>query len=413
MKETAMLAQKSTYAQRQLSFLANRSSKNITDSHTEQLRNEIILAKAIKTAQLFDCGQTDDAYQKACEVLALTEPNGAPLHRLTRVLVSGIQRRCYSQTEFLGNLYSDRSSPIAMIKAYDLLAKSTPFIKFAYNACNLAIVAKASNTNRLHIIDIGIGSGNQWSELFSILQGTSFFPKKIHITGIDIPGTERGLEAVRERLSKEARLVGIDFSFTAIAAKAEEMSFADIGVQWSEFLVVNAVLALHYTPAGDAIQNAAHSRLALLKQIKSLNPQLVLMVEPDANHNHAVFDERCHEALQHYIHIFNAFEYLFPRHLRERTILENEFFGKEIINILTASGSDRVERHERKEIWAKHMQDAGFTQAERIFERTSRTLKNIVPTAEPFQISTNRQGISLSFNNASLLAASCWRPANS
>ena len=175
-----MLTQKITDFDQQSAFLINPNSKSIAHAQTEQLRNEIILAKAFKSASLFHAGNTEDAYQKASEVLALTEPSGPPLHRLSRILMKGIQRRCYSHAEFLGNLYIDRANPIAMIKAYDMLAKSTPFIRFAHNAINLAILAKASNTNRLHIIDIGIGSGNQWSALFSLLEGTSFFPKKIH-----------------------------------------------------------------------------------------------------------------------------------------------------------------------------------------------------------------------------------------
>ncbi|MFZ6847749.1 GRAS family protein [Undibacterium sp. RuRC25W] len=393
-------------------FLVNQDAKNVAQSQTEQLRSEIILAKVLESANLFHTEKKEDAYHKASEVLALTDPSGAPLHRLSRILMNGIQRRCYSQAEFLGNLYSDETNPIAMIKAYDVLVKHTPFIRFAYNAINLAILAKASNTNRLHIIDIGIGFGNQWSALFALLQGTSFYPKKIHITGIDIPGTESTLNEVRNKLINEAKEVGIEFSFTPLVGKAEQMSFADIERVPGEFLVINAALALHHTPSGDAIKNSQQSRASLLLQLRGLEPQLLTMVEPDSNHNLASFEERCYEAFQHYMHIFNAFEYLFPRHLKERAILENDFFGREIINIVTANGSDRVERHERKEIWAKHMQDAGFAYVENIFERTSRTLRNIVPTSPPFQIFQSNHALCLGFNSNPLLAASCWRTVN-
>src|SRR5450830_496188 len=159
-------------------FLVNQDAKNVAQSQTEQLRSEIILAKVLESANLFHTEKKEDAYHKASEVLALTDPSGAPLHRLSRILMNGIQRRCYSQAEFLGNLYSDETNPIAMIKAYDVLVKHTPFIRFAYNAINLAILAKASNTNRLHIIDIGIGFGNQWSALLHSFREQAFIPKK-------------------------------------------------------------------------------------------------------------------------------------------------------------------------------------------------------------------------------------------
>ena len=406
-----MLTPTTSARDRRNNLLTTQEARHIAHTQTEQLRNEIILAKVLESARLFHVNQKEEAYKKASEVLSLTEPSGAPLHRLSRILMNGIQRRCYSQTEFLGNLYNDETNPIAMIKAYDVLAKHTPFIRFAYNAVNLAILAKACNTNRLHIIDIGIGLGNQWSALFALLQGTSFYPKKIHITGIDIPGTESTLNDVRDKLVSEAKDVGIEFSFTPIVAKAEQMAFKEIDRSSGEFLVINAALALHHTPSGDAIKNDQFSRAALLLQLRQLEPQLLTMVEPDSNHNLTSFEDRCYEAFQHYMHIFNAFEYLFPRHLKERAILENDFFGREIINIVTADGPDRVERHERKEVWAKQMQEAGFAHIDNIFERTGRTLRNIVPTSPPFQIFQSNQALCLGYNNSPLLAASCWRSA--
>ncbi|MFZ6687197.1 GRAS family protein [Undibacterium sp. SXout11W] len=400
-------------------YSINQEATNSIKGNTEQLRNEIIYAKTIIAANFFNAGKTDDAHQMASDVLAIADPIGSPLHRLSRILMKGIKNSCYSHTEYpgtltdlcTGNLYSDQTKSISMIKAYDLLASATPFIQFAYNAVNLAILSESAQSNTLHIIDIGIGSGYQWSTLFSLLKGTSFLPKKIRITGIDIPSARHALNAVEKRLSNEAKELGIEFSFTPFLGKAEEISFNDIQFDRSEFLVINAVLSLHHTATDDAIVNPAHSRDCLLSRLRQLNPNLLTLVEPDSNHNNLPFKEHCNEAFQHYSHIFNVFDYLFPRNLKERALLENEFFGRELVNILTSEGIDRVERHERKEMWSKRLRQADFTYVEDIFQITSRTLKNIVPIATPFEIYQSRHGLCLNVYNVPLLSASCWRPA--
>ncbi|MBC3863405.1 hypothetical protein H8K32_14970 [Undibacterium jejuense] len=399
-------------------YCINQQAKNSIKENTERLRNEIIYAKTIIGANLFNAGKTDDAHQMASDVLAIVAANGPPLHRLSRILMKGIKSGCYSHAEYTektttlcaGNLYSDQTKSISMIKAYDLLATATPFIQFAYNAINLAILSQSAQYATLHIIDIGIGSGYQWSTLFSLLKGTSFLPKKIRLTGIDLPSTEQALHAVEKRLSEEAKELGIEFTFMPVLGKAEEISFNDIERHQGEFLVINAVLSLHHTATDDAIIHPTRSRDCLLTRLRQLNPHLLTMVEPDSNHNNLPFKERCYEAFQHYMHIFNAFDHLFPRNLKERVILENEFFGRELINILTTDGADRVERHERKEVWSKRLHQADFTHLENVFQRTSRTLKNILPITAPFEMHQSPEALCLNVYKVPLLAASCWQP---
>ena len=388
------------------------------NANTEKLRNEIVYAKTIVGAKFFNEEKWEEANKMANDVLNITDFDGPPLHRLSRILMKAIKAGCHNHIEqsgkpvhlCAGNLYSDHTKPISMIKAYDLLASATPFIKFAYNAINLAILSQSAHANALHIIDIGIGSGHQWSALFAILKGTSFLPTKIRITAIDIPSTEQTLQAVKERLSEEAKELGIEFCFTPLIGKAEEISFTDIEQEKDEFLIVNAVLALHHTPSDDAVIIPERSRDALLSRLRQINPQLLTIVEPDSNHNNLPFKERCHESLQHYLHIFNAFDHLFSRHLQERIILENEFFGRELVNILTADGADRVERHERKEVWSERLQKANFVCLENAFQKGSRTLKNIVPMAAPFEIYQSPHALCLNVDQVPVLAASCWRP---
>ncbi|MFZ6861724.1 GRAS family protein [Undibacterium sp. Ji67W] len=406
-------------AQKHREYNITQQAQNSARLNTEQLRNEIIYAKTINGAHFFHLQKIEEAYQMANDVLTITDPNGPPLHRLSRVIMKAIKSGSYPHNTYsknvidlyAGNPYADQSKPVSMMRAFDILTNSTPFVQFAYNAINLAILSQSAHMKRLHIIDIGIGSGYQWSALFAILKGTSFLPNRIRITAIDIPSTESKLIEVGERLSKEANEIGFEFSFTSLIGKAEEVNFEEIKLISGEYLVINAALSLHHTPTDDAITKASHSRESLLSRLRQLNPQLFTLVETDANNNSRQFKDRCLEAFQHYMHVFNALEDYFPRTAKERAILENEFFGREIANILTSEGINRVERHERKEVWADQLQNAGFCYLDNVFARTNRTLKNVIPLPVPFEVFHTPYGLCLYVNNRSLFAASCWRPA--
>jgi hypothetical protein len=87
---------------------------------------------------------------------------------------------------------------------------------------------------------------------------------------------------------------------------------------------------------------------SFLNAVRVLKPNIMLVMEQDANHYAALFD------------CLNALVAANPRRADERARVERMVLGEEIKNILVCEGVHRHERHERLSQWAIHMDRSGF-----------------------------------------------------
>ena len=131
------------------------------------------------------------------------------------------------------------------------------------------------------------------------------------------------------------------------------------------------------------------------------------LVEPDSEHNALPLFQRLPEAFRHYLIVFEALDTLPASSLRVRRILENAFFGREIINIVSAEGQARVERHERSEAWRRRLSRVGFRLMP-ITKSAIRQGRQALNLSAPFTLRSNRGMVHLDFEGGSILATSAW-----
>ncbi len=277
--------------------------------------------------------------------------------------VAAAQRSNAGSSPSLGNLYTDAIDEGSMIRAYEVLASRMPMVEFAYSSANRTLLAACSQVDRVKIVDVGIGGGQQWFDFLTRLAQSSALPREIDLIGIDVPPehqtANRRLSAVGRSLEDFAGTLEIPLKFTAISSRIEELDFERLSAP-STPLVVNALLALHHTPSGDAVARECASRPQVLRRFKALAPQCLMVVETDSEHDSLGFEDRFVEALHHFAFVFDALESVLPRDLPERRTLENAFFGREIVNIVAGEKCQRVERHQRRARWQASFRDAGF-----------------------------------------------------
>ena len=373
----------------------------------------IILSKLVQTATEIEAGHTLKAEGLLAQIQTMVAQQATPLERLSYLFVQALQARLHGDLSGAGNLYSIGESLTEqnMLLTYQILVEATPLIRFGYDYANRTLFQALKDDPDIHLVDIGIGMGTQWLDFFDRMANEEHSIEHIRLTGIDLPFSEaeplQRLNQMALMFQTKAADLGLNLTVHPIAANIETFDFANLALSSGETLAVSATLALHHTPAADAVVDVAQSRDAILNRIRQLKPRIMTLIEPDSEHNALPLAQRLPEAFRHYGAIFEALDSLLSDSSRVKRILENDFFGQEIINVIAAEGQARVERHERSDAWRKRLSGLGFRliPTSPLAVRQGRQRLNL---SSPFALHLDRGIMHLNFADTSILAASTW-----
>ncbi|XP_021905966.1 scarecrow-like protein 18 [Carica papaya] len=377
-------------AQRLLSFLSANSSP-YGDS-TERLVHQFARALSMRITSHHGSGS----------VLMMLNLNLNDAALPTPVINSSLEEDRYSSTSQ---------------SCYLSLNQITPFIRFSHLTANQAILeAIEVGQQAIHILDLDIMQGVQWPPLMQALaerSHNSLNPPpmlRITATGHDL----NMLNTTGERLFRFAQSLGIRFSFHPLlvlnddpASLALFLIPSALAILPDESLAVNCVLYLHRLIKDD---DSRGLRL-LLQKIKALNPTVVTVAEREGNHNHPLFLQRFVDALDHYTAIFQSLEATLPPNSRERLGVEQIWFGREIVDIVTAQQENRRERHERFEWWEMMMRGAGFSNValSPFALSQAKLLLRLHYPSEGYKLQILNNSFFLGWHNRRLFFVSSWR----
>jgi hypothetical protein len=339
-------------------------------------------------------------------------PAGDAASRIACLFSQSMLARIDGDASGGGNLYSDEPTPGAMLAAFQKLVEATPFIRFGYAAANAAILQAVGAQPEICLVDIGIGSGSQWFGFLDQLAAGSARRPSVRMVGVDVPisadESAARLDDVGESLREHAEQRGIAFSFQSKPTAVQDLDFDCLQRRPGEALAVNAVFALHHVPTTDGRSGAEDSRTSVLRRIRKLRPDVLTIVEPDAEHNALPLNLLARESIAHYLTVFDALATLLPGDEPERRTLEQAFFGREIRNIMSTDGLRRVERHERHANWRRRLKRHGF--APLAINREPEQLAEDLSAQRPVSIRPGRDGLLLTWKNRPVVAASAWTP---
>lgn len=360
-----------------------------------------VVLELFEAAQDLDAGNRDAAIAKVDQLLARAPADGEAVDRIARAFAAALKARITGEAGGVGNLSRD---PRDMLKAFEVLAAATPFIRFGHAAANHAMLHAIGSQTRVHIIDIGLGSGVQWMHWLNATAPADRPGLSIRLTGIDVPSPGPDplarITHAGGALAEHARTLGIDFEFVPVAGLVEQLDLHALVDPHHPCLVVNAALALHHVPVTDG------RRDAVLARLRALNPAALCLVEPDVEHNALPFGPRITESIVHYLTVFDALESTLANHSAERATLESAFFGREILNIVVGEGDDRVERHERHDAWHARLMSGGYAAID--LEGVYATITRELSVAPPFAIIRDGAFIVLTWRDLPVLAVSAW-----
>ncbi len=370
-----------------------------------------VLAQVLHTGYTLTNGNVA-ASETALHVLAsMASSTGSPEERIALAFARAFSARlAVDANVHAGNLYSSTFGIMDMISAFGVLIQQTPLVTFGHLFSNLTILQTVATAPAIHILDLGIGAGLQWLHLLEMLATRPGGAPHIRVTGVDIPAAEGAPEArlieTGKRLQQKATALGINLTYTYLAARLEDIQLQDIYVDASEALVVNAAFTLHHLP--DQLVSLPDQRDRVLQQIKHLQPAVFTLTEPDSEHNNLPLVPRLRESLRHYYTVFDVLDTVLPPQLPERQVIEQEFFGREIINVISCEGNARVERHERNAAWQRRLARTGFKPA--TCAVLPQQLTDYLQLHENFTLLENGAGFTLCWKGTPVVAATAWAP---
>ncbi|CAJ1955696.1 unnamed protein product [Sphenostylis stenocarpa] len=251
------------------------------------------------------------------------------------------------------------------LKAYQVFISACPFKKFAHFFANKMIMKTAENAETLHIIDFGILYGFQWPILIKFLSSRVGGPPKLRITGIEYPQpgfrpSER-IEETGRRLAMYCKRFNVPFEYKAIPSRNwETIQIEDLKIERNEVLAVNCLV--RFKNLLDESIEVSSPKNAVLNLIRKMNPHIFVHSVVNGSYNAPFFVTRFREALFHYSSIYDMFDTLISRENEWRLLLEREFLGREIMNVVACEALERVERPETYKQWQARNTRAGFRQ---------------------------------------------------
>ncbi|OIW02669.1 hypothetical protein TanjilG_29445 [Lupinus angustifolius] len=287
--------------------------------------------------------------------------------------------------------------------------ESCPYLKFAHFTANQAILDAFSAATTVHVIDFGINQGLQWPALMQALALRPGGPPAFRLTGIGVtqPENADSIHQVGLKLAQLAQNVGVPFEFRGFVCN----SLADLNpfvleIRSGESVAVNSVFELHRLLARPG------SVEKVFNIIKEINPEIMTVVEQEANHNGSVFLDRFTEALHYYSSLFDSLEGSFPGS-SDSALMSEMYLGRQICNVVAREGEERVERHETLSQWRVRMSSAGFEPVRlgsNAF-RQARMLLALFSGGDGYRVVENNGCLMLGWHTRPLIATSAWRVA--
>lgn len=371
---------------------------------------------------LISCAQSvaaDDrrtAYEQLKQIRQHSSPTGDAIQRLANVFASGLEARLGGTgSELYSSLTRRKITACEKLKAYSVYLSACPFKKLAIFMANMMIGSMASEATTLHIVDFGILYGFQWPILIQHISQRVGGPPKLRITGIELPQSgfkpAESVEETGRRLARYCERFRVPFEYQPIATQNwEKIKLEDLKIVKGELLAVNAMF--RFGKLADETVSIDNPRDAVLKLIREMKPDIFVNAITNGSFSAPFFVTRFREALFHYSALFDMFDTTLPRDNLQRMNFEQDFYGREVINVIACEGAQRVERPETYKQWQVRLMRAGFkplTVTPEIMKKYKQ--KGAVGYHKDFLYDVDASWMLLGWKGRILYASSCWVPS--
>ncbi|GAA0155825.1 hypothetical protein LIER_13465 [Lithospermum erythrorhizon] len=348
-------------------MLFNLNTRNAKAPNKKKLAESDVVdlqSLLLNCAQAVASNDLPDALGQLNKIKHYASSTGDAYQRVANVFVNGLEARLAGTgAQMYAAFASKRISFSEMLKSYQVYVSACPFEFNSRANANKMILKIAAKGSNLHIVDFGISYGFQYPVLIQLLSIRQGGPPKLRITGIDFPQTGfRPAELIEEtgqRLANHCKRFNVPFEYQAMARHSwETIDINGLKLVRDEVQVVNCFLRFQNLPAEAVLVESPKDDI--LKLIRSMKPDLFLHSIANGTYNGPFFMSRFREALFYYTSLFDMLDVTLPPGDVQRSLLEKEFYGREVLNIIACEGKQRVVRPETYKQWQIRTMQAGF-----------------------------------------------------
>ncbi|KAK1419865.1 hypothetical protein QVD17_29264 [Tagetes erecta] len=359
-----------------------------------------------------------EALVKQAGILAVSQAGA--MRKVATYFAEALARRIYK-------LYpkSPNDSPAFRDLLQMHFYETCPYLKFAHFTANQAILEAFAGKKNVHVIDFSMKQGMQWPALLQALALRPGGPPTFRLTGIGPPSDDNTdhLQQVGWKLAQLADTIHVKFEFRGFLAESlADLEPSMLDLRENEVVAVNSVFEMHELLARPGAVDK------VLSVVKALKPEILTVVEQEANHNGDIFFERFTESLHYYSTLFDSLESsgngmnavgdevpvtgggVTPASNQDK-IMSEVYLGKQICNVVACEGVERVERHETLTQWKNRFDSAGFKPVHlgsNAYKQASMLLA-LFAGGDGYRVEENDGCLMLGWHTRPLITTSAWK----
>ncbi len=268
------------------------------------------------------------------------------------VFANALSKRISTEPSASINLYL-RQFEQPQIELFNLVATHLPTVSAAGAVANRMLARHLGGRRSVTLLDIGIGTARQEVMLLHEMARAGTLPERLTVVAVE--PNAHCLATAERALRETAHTLGLELRFRGIGSVIEDLTPR----QWAalrtddEPLVVHAAFATHHIRA-----DHGEGREEVFARLRGLDPDAIVLCEPNADHHDRSFVRRFESAWDHFSRTFHLIDQLdiAPRDRRALKL----FFTREIEDILANDEAERCERHEPVSAWTARLARNGF-----------------------------------------------------
>ncbi|KAL5983542.1 hypothetical protein ACLOJK_017629 [Asimina triloba] len=267
------------------------------------------------------------------------------------------------------------------------------------------ILEHVASAKRIHLIDLGIRVGMQWSVLMQVLAIRSTCP--IELLTITAVGTsEEKIKQTGKRLASFAETLKLPFSFKSVILRdMNDLTEDMFEIETGEAVGIYAALVLR------TMISRPECLEHLMQVMRKLDPCIMVVTEVEGNHNSPSFANRFIEAIFFYSSWFDLLDSCMERNDPNRMSMEGDFLSQGIRSIVANEGDERVIRHVGIHLWRSFVRRFGFMETELSLAsmHQARLLAELFSSSSCLDICINGKGLTVGSKGTPLVSVSAWK----
>jgi hypothetical protein len=341
---------------------------------SDEEKEDVSLAESLLAcAEKVGYQQYERARKLLSQIESLSSKKGNPVKRVIHYFAEALQQRIDKETgrvsvstnnmQKMGPLFDPQEVSKDLNPAMIAFYEDLPFSQVSIFTCVQALLENVNDAKKIHVIDLEIRKGCQWTILMQALQSRNECPLELlKITAIESGNSDTSKHIVEDtgkRLKDFAQSLNIPFSFDIVIVSDLLNIREDLfKIDSEETVAVYSQFALR-----SMIQQPDKLE-TIMRVIRTINPMVMVVAEIEANHNSKSFVNRFIEALFYFSAYFDCFENCMKGDEKNRFILESMYFSHGIRNIVAEEGAERKSRNVKIDVWRAFFTRFGMVETE-------------------------------------------------